>query len=188
MSKYFPVIGLEIHCQLATETKLFCDCKVEVNTLANKNVCEGCLGMPGALPVPNKKAVEYAIRLGLALNCEIDSKAMWARKNYFYPDLPSGYQVTQIGLIPELDHPIAKKGWIEIELDDGKTKRVGITRIHMEEDAGKLVHDLSPEGSHVGANRCGTPLSEMEICDAIVISLFAPVRMLLLESVQKSKI
>ena len=161
MSKYFPVIGLEIHCQLATETKLFCDCKVEVNTLANKNVCEGCLGMPGALPVPNKKAVEYAIRLGLALNCEIDSKAMWARKNYFYPDLPSGYQVTQIGLIPELDHPIAKKGWIEIELDDGKTKRVGITRIHMEEDAGKLVHDLSPEGSHFDANRCGTPLCEI---------------------------
>lgn len=161
MSKYYPVIGLEIHCQLATRTKMFCSCEVEVNTTPNKHVCPVCLGMPGAMPVPNKKAVEYAIRLGLALNCEIDLNAMWTRKNYFYPDLPKGYQITQTGGLPVYDHPICKNGWLEVTLDDGSVKRVGITRIHMEEDAGKLVHDLSPEGSHFDANRCGTPLCEI---------------------------
>ncbi len=161
MAKYFPVIGLEIHCQLATRTKMFCACEIEVNTSPNKHVCPVCLGMPGAMPVPNKKAVEYAIRLGLALNCEIDLNAMWTRKNYFYPDLPKGYQITQTGGLPVYDHPICKNGWIEVTLADGSVKKIGITRIHMEEDAGKLVHDLSPTNSHFDANRCGTPLCEI---------------------------
>jgi aspartyl-tRNA(Asn)/glutamyl-tRNA(Gln) amidotransferase subunit B len=161
MSKYFPVIGLEIHCQLATKTKMFCGCEIEVNTSPNKHVCPVCLGLPGAMPMPNKKAVEYAIRLGLALNCEIDLNAMWTRKNYFYPDLPKGYQITQTGGLPVYDHPICKKGWIEVTLADGTLKRIGITRIHMEEDAGKLIHDMSPTGSHFDANRCGTPLCEI---------------------------
>lgn len=161
MAKYFPVIGLEIHCQLSTRTKMFCGCEIEVNTTANKHVCPVCLGMPGAMPVPNRKAVEYAIRLGLALNCEIDLNAMWTRKNYFYPDLPKGYQITQTGGLPVYDHPICKNGWIEVTLEDGTVKRIGITRIHMEEDAGKLVHDMSPTSSHFDANRCGTPLCEI---------------------------
>ena len=161
MSKYYPVIGLEIHCQLATKTKMFCGCEVEVNTSPNKHVCPVCLGFPGAMPVPNKKAVEYAIRLGLALHCEIDLDAMWTRKNYFYPDLPKGYQITQTGGLPTYDHPICKKGWLEITRADGTVRRIGITRIHMEEDAGKLVHDMSPTGSHFDANRCGTPLCEI---------------------------
>jgi aspartyl-tRNA(Asn)/glutamyl-tRNA(Gln) amidotransferase subunit B len=161
MSKYFPVIGLEIHCQLATKTKMFCGCEIEVNTSPNKHICPICLGMPGAMPMPNKKAVEYAIRLGLALNCEIDLNAMWTRKNYFYPDLPKGYQITQTGGLPVYDHPICKKGWIEVTLKEGAVKRIGITRIHMEEDAGKLIHDMSPTGSHFDANRCGTPLCEI---------------------------
>lgn len=161
MSRYFPVIGLEIHCQLSTRTKLFCGCEIEVNTTPNKHVCPVCLGLPGAMPVPNAEAVKLAIRLGLALHCEIDLNAMWTRKNYFYPDLPKGYQITQTGGLPVYDHPICKNGWIEVTLPDGTLKRIGITRIHMEEDAGKLVHDLSPEGSHFDANRCGTPLCEI---------------------------
>jgi len=158
---YFPVIGLEIHCQLATKTKLFCGCEVEVNTEPNKHVCPICLGLPGALPIPNREAVNLAIKLGLALNCEIDSRALWTRKNYFYPDLPKGYQITQTGGIPVYDHPVSKKGYIEIISENGEKKRIGITRIHMEEDAGKLVHDFSPENSHFDANRCGTPLCEI---------------------------
>ena len=161
MSRYFPVIGLEIHCQLSTRTKLFCGCEIEVNTTPNKHVCPVCLGLPGAMPVPNAEAVKLAIRLGLALHCEIDLNAMWTRKNYFYPDLPKGYQITQTGGLPVYDHPICKNGWIEVTLGDGSTKRIGITRIHMEEDAGKLIHDLTPEGSHFDANRCGTPLCEI---------------------------
>jgi len=161
MSRYYPVIGLEIHCQLSTRTKLFCGCEIEVNTTPNKHVCPVCLGLPGAMPVPNAEAVTLAIRLGLALNCEIDLNAMWTRKNYFYPDLPKGYQITQTGGLPVYDHPICKNGWIEVTLGDGSTKRIGITRIHMEEDAGKLIHDLTPEGSHFDANRCGTPLCEI---------------------------
>lgn len=161
MSRYFPVIGLEIHCQLSTRTKLFCGCEIEVNTSPNKHVCPVCLGLPGAMPVPNAEAVQLAIRLGLALNCEIDLNAMWTRKNYFYPDLPKGYQITQTGGLPVYDHPICKNGFIEVTLADGTVKRIGITRIHMEEDAGKLVHDLTPENSHFDANRCGTPLCEI---------------------------
>ncbi|MCL2282674.1 MAG: Asp-tRNA(Asn)/Glu-tRNA(Gln) amidotransferase subunit GatB [Fibromonadales bacterium] len=158
---YSTVIGLEIHCQLATKTKMFCGCKIEVNTEPNKNVCPGCLGFPGTLPSPNKEALNLAIKLGLALNCEIENRALWTRKGYFYPDLPNGYQITQIGTIPAFDHPICKKGYLEIILEDGTKKKIGIHHIHMEEDAGKLVHDFSPDSSHFDANRCGTPLCEI---------------------------
>jgi len=161
MPAYFPVIGLEVHAQLTTRTKMFCGCPVDTTSAPNTNVCPVCLGMPGAMPVPNQHAVELAIRLGLALNCEIDLQAMWTRKNYFYPDLPKGYQITQTGGLPVYDHPVCKNGYLDIELEDGTTKRIGITRIHMEEDAGKLIHDMSPEGSHFDANRCGTPLCEI---------------------------
>ena len=150
MAKYFPVIGLEIHCQLSTRTKMFCGCEIEVNTTANKHVCPVCLGMPGAMPVPNRKAVEYAIRLGLALNCEIDLNAMWTRKNYFYPDLPKGYQITQFF------EPICENGYVKIG-----DKSVCIQRIHIEEDAGKLIHDPYTGDTLVDLNRCGVPLIEI---------------------------
>lgn len=161
MSAYQSVLGLEVHAQLKTKTKMFCSCQVQTGVEANTHVCPVCLGMPGAMPVPNRDAVRLAIRLGLALNCEIDQSAMWTRKNYFYPDLPKGYQITQTGGLPVYDHPICKNGYLDIELADGSTKRIGIERIHMEEDAGKLVHDLSVDGSHFDANRCGTPLCEI---------------------------
>jgi aspartyl-tRNA(Asn)/glutamyl-tRNA(Gln) amidotransferase subunit B len=158
---YHAVIGLEVHAQLKTQTKLFCSCKVETGVESNTNVCPVCLAMPGSLPVPNGRAVELAIRLGLALNCEIDPLPMWTRKNYFYPDLPKGYQITQTGGIPLYDHPVCKNGYLEIQKASGEVKRIGITRIHMEEDAGKLVHDFTPSHSHFDANRCGTPLCEI---------------------------
>jgi aspartyl-tRNA(Asn)/glutamyl-tRNA(Gln) amidotransferase subunit B len=161
MSRYFPVIGLEVHAQLTTRTKLFCGCELDFGGQPNSRVCPVCLGMPGTLPVPNQEAVDLAIRLGLALNCEIDPAPLWTRKNYFYPDLPKGYQITQTGGIPVYDHPVCKNGWLEITLSDGSTKKIRINRIHMEEDAGKLVHDFSPKSSHFDANRCGTPLCEI---------------------------
>jgi aspartyl-tRNA(Asn)/glutamyl-tRNA(Gln) amidotransferase subunit B len=161
MPSYQPVIGLEVHAQLATSTKMFCSCKLEFGSTPNTNVCPVCLGMPGTLPVPNRKAVELAVKLGLALNCEIDHEAMWTRKNYFYPDLPKGYQITQTGGIPVYDRPICKSGYLDIDLDDGSVKRIHINRIHMEEDAGKLIHDLGVDNSHFDANRCGTPLCEI---------------------------
>ena len=161
MSKYYPVIGLEVHAQLKTNTKLFCGCKLEFGAKPNTHVCPVCLAMPGTLPVPNKEAIQLGIKLGLALNCEIDLEPMWTRKNYFYPDLPKGYQITQTGGIPFYDRPICKNGYLDIELADGSTKRIGITRIHLEEDAGKLVHDFTPTSSHFDANRCGTPLCEI---------------------------
>jgi aspartyl-tRNA(Asn)/glutamyl-tRNA(Gln) amidotransferase subunit B len=161
MAKYYTVMGLEIHAQLKTDSKLFCGCKLEFGSPANQNVCPICLAMPGTLPVPNRKAVNLAIRLGHALNCEIDMLPMWTRKNYFYPDLPKGYQITQTGGIPEYDHPICKNGYIDIVLEDGTDKRIRINRIHMEEDAGKLTHDLDSTHSHFDANRCGTPLCEI---------------------------
>ena len=161
MADWKNVIGLEVHVQLKTKTKLFCACPVETGARPNSHVCPVCLGMPGALPTVNEQALEYAIRLGLALHCEIDPRPMWTRKNYFYPDLPKGYQVTQTGGLPYYDHPVCKNGWLDIELEDGTTRRIGITRIHMEEDAGKLIHDMSPSESHFDANRCGTPLCEI---------------------------
>lgn len=158
---YFPVIGLEIHTQLATKSKMFCGCKREFGAEPNTNVCPICLGMPGTLPVPNEKAMNLAIKLGLALNCQIEPAAMWTRKNYFYPDLPKGYQITQTGGLPIYDLPICRNGYLDIEKDDGEIKRIRINRIHMEEDPGKLTHDLTAEDSHLDANRCGTPLCEI---------------------------
>ena len=157
LAKYEPVIGLEVHAQLLTKTKIFCGCSTRFGDPPNSNVCPVCLGLPGTLPVLNKRAVEMGIRAALALNCTVHDHSRFARKNYFYPDLPKGYQISQYEL------PLATSGWVEIE-HDLKTKRVGITRLHLEEDAGKSLHDGFPhsdEKTYVDFNRCGTPLSEI---------------------------
>ncbi len=151
--EYEAVIGLEIHVQMDTQTKLFCSCKVEFGSEPNTNVCPVCLGMPGSLPVLNRKAVEYAIRASLALNCTVHEESIFARKNYFYPDLPKGYQISQY------EKPIATDGYLDIDLPDGSTKRVRIRRLHIEEDAGKNIHEGSK--SYVDLNRAGTPLMEI---------------------------
>src|ERR1700757_2319562 len=156
-SKYEPVIGLEVHVQLLTRTKIFCGCSTRFGDPPNTNVCSVCLGLPGTLPVLNKRAVEMAMRAALAINCTVHEHSRFARKNYFYPDLPKGYQISQYEL------PLATGGWVEIE-HDGKTKRIGITRLHLEEDAGKSLHDGFPhsdEKTYVDFNRCGTPLAEI---------------------------
>lgn len=153
--EYETVIGLEVHAQLKTKSKIFCSCSTEFGAPPNAHTCPVCLGMPGVLPVLNKKVVEFAIKAGLALDCEIQPKSIWARKNYFYPDLPKGYQISQY------EEPICLKGHLDIQVD-GKEKRIGITRIHMEEDAGKLLHEHGdPNASHVDLNRAGTPLVEI---------------------------
>lgn len=154
MTEFETVIGLEIHAQLKTATKIFCGCSTAFGAPPNSNTCPICLGMPGVLPVLNKKVVEFAIKLGLATNSKINGYSQFARKNYFYPDLPKGYQTSQFDL------PIIGKGEVDIEVD-GKTKKIGITRIHMEEDAGKLMHDEHEPLSHVDLNRTGTPLLEI---------------------------
>lgn len=157
LAKYEPVIGLEVHAQLLTRTKIFCGCSTRFGDAPNSNVCPVCLGLPGTLPVLNKRAVEMGIRAALALNCTVHERSRFARKNYFYPDLPKGYQISQYEL------PLATGGWLEIE-HNGETKRVGITRLHLEEDAGKSLHDGFPhsgEKTYVDFNRCGTPLSEI---------------------------
>lgn len=151
---YEPVIGLEVHAQLATETKLFCSCHYEYGGEANSQTCPVCLGMPGVLPVLNRQAVEYAIKAGLATGCTIRPFSRFARKNYFYPDLPKGYQISQY------DEPLCYDGAIDISLDDGETNTIGITRIHMEEDAGKSIH-TGGQGTRVDFNRCGVPLIEI---------------------------
>ncbi|MDO9264643.1 MAG: Asp-tRNA(Asn)/Glu-tRNA(Gln) amidotransferase GatCAB subunit B, partial [Desulfosalsimonadaceae bacterium] len=133
--KYEPVIGLEVHAQLNTRTKIYCSCVNAFGGEPNTHVCPVCLGMPGVLPVLNKTVVEYAMRMALATGCTINRESRFARKNYFYPDLPKNYQISQYEL------PIAEHGQVMITLDDGTIKRIGITRIHMEEDAGKLIHD-----------------------------------------------
>jgi len=152
--EFETVIGLEIHAQLKTESKIFCGCSTEFGAPPNTHTCPVCLGLPGVLPVLNKKVVEYAIKMGLATDSTINKFNQFARKNYFYPDLPKGYQTSQFDL------PIVEFGKIEIELN-GQTKVIGITRMHMEEDAGKLVHDDHEPTSHVDLNRTGTPLLEI---------------------------
>jgi aspartyl-tRNA(Asn)/glutamyl-tRNA(Gln) amidotransferase subunit B len=157
LAKYEPVIGLEVHVQLLTKTKIFCGCSTRFGDPPNSNVCPVCLGLPGTLPVLNKRAVEMAMRASLALNCTVHEHSRFARKNYFYPDLPKGYQISQYEL------PLATGGWLEIEVD-GARKRMGITRLHLEEDAAKNLHEgfsHSAQKAYVDYNRCGTPLSEI---------------------------
>ena len=152
--EYEAVIGLEVHAQLLTESKIFCGCSTKFGAAPNTHTCPVCLGMPGVLPVLNRKVVEFTIRLALATNCKIASSSRFARKNYFYPDLPKGYQISQYEL------PLAQQGWIDIEVN-GESKRIGITRIHLEEDAGKLIHDETQPLSYVDFNRTGVPLVEI---------------------------
>ncbi len=157
LAKYEPVIGLEVHVQLLTRTKIFCGCSTRFGDPPNTNVCPVCLGLPGTLPVLNKRAVEMAMRASLALNCTVHDHSRFARKNYFYPDLPKGYQISQYEL------PLATGGWLEIEVNGAK-KRIGITRLHLEEDAAKNLHEgfsQSATKAYIDYNRCGTPLSEI---------------------------
>ncbi|HET7347856.1 MAG TPA: Asp-tRNA(Asn)/Glu-tRNA(Gln) amidotransferase subunit GatB [Acidobacteriaceae bacterium] len=156
-AKYEAVIGLEVHVQLLTESKAFCGCANKFGAPPNTNVCPVCLGLPGSLPVLNRRAVEFATLASLALNCQVRERSIFARKNYFYPDLPKGYQISQY------DKPLAEHGWIEVP-SEGTTKRIGITRLHMEEDAGKSMHEGfadSATRTYVDLNRCGTPLVEI---------------------------
>jgi len=157
LAKYEPVIGLEVHVQLLTRTKIFCGCSTRFGDPPNTNVCPVCLGLPGTLPVLNKRAVEMAMRAALALNCTVHDHSRFARKNYFYPDLPKGYQISQYEL------PLATGGWLDIEVN-GTKKRIGITRLHLEEDAAKNLHEgfsQSATKTYIDYNRCGTPLSEI---------------------------
>jgi len=152
--KYEAVIGLELHAQLLTSSKAFCSCSTKFGLPPNTNVCPVCLGMPGTLPVLNKKVVEFAVKLGLATNCKIRRYSIFARKNYFYPDLPKGYQISQY------EEPICYEGYVEIELKGGVKKKIRLRRIHMEEDTGKSIHDQDID-TLIDINRCGVPLLEI---------------------------
>jgi aspartyl-tRNA(Asn)/glutamyl-tRNA(Gln) amidotransferase subunit B len=152
--KYEAVIGLEVHVQLQTETKIFCSCSTTFGAPPNTHSCPVCVGMPGVLPVLNRKVVEFAMKMALTTHCEIAPFSVFARKHYFYPDLPKGYQISQYDL------PLAERGWVEIAIN-GQAKRIGITRIHLEEDAGKLIHDENRLVSYVDLNRAGVPLIEI---------------------------
>jgi aspartyl-tRNA(Asn)/glutamyl-tRNA(Gln) amidotransferase subunit B len=157
MAKYEAVIGLEVHAQLQTQTKVFCGCSTRFGDPPNTNTCPVCLGLPGALPVLNRRALELAMRAALALDCRIQPRSRFARKNYFYPDLPKGYQISMYEL------PLATGGSLEVELDRG-AKRIGITRVHMEDDAGKSLHEGFPDSdrwTYIDFNRCGVPLIEI---------------------------
>ena len=151
---YEAIIGLEVHVQLQTKTKIFCSCPTTFGALANTHTCPVCIGMPGVLPVLNRQVVELAMKMALAIHCKIAPFSLFARKHYFYPDLPKGYQISQY------EFPLAEHGWVEIEVN-GQGKKVGITRIHMEEDAGKLIHDENRTVSYVDLNRTGVPLVEI---------------------------
>lgn len=149
------VMGLEVHTELATKTKIFCGCSTAFGSEPNTHVCEICSGMPGTLPLLNERVVEFAVRTGLATNCQITQKTKFDRKNYFYPDLPKAYQISQLYL------PICRNGYIEVKGENGKPKKIGIHEIHMEEDAGKLIHDEFEDCTLVDYNRCGVPLLEI---------------------------
>ena len=154
MRDYEVVIGLEVHAQLKTKSKIFCSCSTQFGAGPNENTCPVCTGMPGMLPVLNARAVEYAVKMAMAVDCTVNRRSLFARKNYFYPDLPMGYQISQFEL------PVAEHGHVDIHTDKG-VKRIGITRIHMENDAGKNIHSSSDNASYVDLNRAGVPLIEI---------------------------